>query len=133
VADGGEQVAEVAAVQAGDGIAEADGDAAGEAGGEPEDPLLAAGAGEFTDVERGDSGGPVDGGHRGGAVSQDGGVADEAAGEVVTVEEGAVRDEQADSSFGRVNASGAGPQGCRQRGRGHGIAVPVVSRPAISR
>jgi hypothetical protein len=126
-------VAEVAGVEAGDGIAEADGGAAGEAGGEPEDPLLTAGAGELTDVERGDGSGPVDGGHRGDAVSRDGAVADEAAGEVVAVEEGAVRDEQADSGFGRIDANGAGPQGCRQRGRGHGIAVAVVSRPAISR
>ena len=40
MAYGGEQVADVVAIEAGDGVPEADGDAVGEAGGEPEDPLL---------------------------------------------------------------------------------------------
>jgi hypothetical protein len=54
VAYGGEQVAEVGAIEAGDGVAEADRDACGEAGGEPEDSLLAAGAGKFAGIECGD-------------------------------------------------------------------------------
>jgi hypothetical protein len=55
---GGEQ-GDVALVEAGDGVAEADGDPAGEAGGDLEDAAFAAGAGEFTGVQGGDGGVPV--------------------------------------------------------------------------
>jgi hypothetical protein len=41
VADGGDQQVNVALVEAGDAVAEVDGDAAGEAGCEPEDPSFA--------------------------------------------------------------------------------------------
>ena len=42
VADGGDQQVNVALVEAGDAVAEVDGDAAGEAGCEPEDPSFAS-------------------------------------------------------------------------------------------
>jgi hypothetical protein len=42
VGDGPGDEAGVAMVEPGDGVAEADGDAVGDAGGEPEDPLFAA-------------------------------------------------------------------------------------------
>ena len=43
-------------VQPGEGVAEADRDAVGEARRETKDPLLAAGAGQVTGVERADCG-----------------------------------------------------------------------------
>jgi len=46
----------VVIVQPGEGVAEADRDAVGEARRETKDPLLAAGAGQVTGVERADCG-----------------------------------------------------------------------------
>src|SRR5580692_10383777 len=86
--DRGDEQGGVAVVQSGDGFAEADVGACGEAGGELEDASFAAGAGEFSGVEGGDGGVPVDVRHRGGAVADAGPGRDEAAGEVVAAEEG---------------------------------------------
>jgi hypothetical protein len=74
---------DVAVVESGNGVAQIDGGAAGEAGRQLEDTPFPAGAGQFADVQGGDRGVPVDGGHQGGAVADAGGDCDEAAGEVV--------------------------------------------------
>jgi len=42
VPDGGDELLDAAVVESGDGVAEADGDAVGDAGGEPEGPLFSA-------------------------------------------------------------------------------------------
>jgi hypothetical protein len=76
-------------VQAGDGAAEA---AGGEAGGELEYLVLASSAGQPAGVQAGDGGGPVDAGHFGGAVGDADAVVDEAAGEVLAVQEDVVCD-----------------------------------------
>ncbi len=47
MADGGEQPGDVVVVESGDGVAQADRDAACEAGGQQEDASFAAGVGEF--------------------------------------------------------------------------------------
>lgn len=73
-----DQEADVAAVDAGDGVAEPDGDVPGEAGGEAEHSFLAAGAGEFACVERGDRGFPVDAGQLGAGGGDAGADMDEA-------------------------------------------------------
>jgi hypothetical protein len=61
VAYGGDQQVEVALVQAGECLAEIDGDAVGQAGRDLQHPLLAPGARE-TRAQGGDHGGPVDDG-----------------------------------------------------------------------
>ena len=83
MADRGEQSADVGVVDSGDGVAEVDGDAACEAGGQEQDASFAAGAWELAGVQGGDGGVPVDVCHRSGAVADAGGSSDEAAGEVV--------------------------------------------------
>ena len=67
MADSGEQPGNVVVVEAGDGVAEADRDACGEARRQLEDAAFAAGAGEAA-VQGGDGGVPVDGGDRGAAA-----------------------------------------------------------------
>ena len=59
---------------------------------------------------------PVDRGHAGGAVQ------DEAAGEIVALQEGAVRDEQSSAGFERVEAGGAGAERGGQAGGGHDVS-----------
>ena len=109
--DGDEQQADVALVEAGDGVAEIDRDAAGEASGEAQDPPLAAGAGKLACVQGGDRRVPVDGGHLRGPVADAGAALDEAAGEVVAVQERAVADEQFDGGFVGEDAAGTGSEG----------------------
>ena len=75
--DGVDHELDVAVIEAGEGVAEADGCAVGEAGCQAEHPVLAAGAGQAV-IQGGDRGAPVDDGQAG-AVAGD---ADEAAGEV---------------------------------------------------
>ena len=118
--DSGEEEHGVAVVESGDGVAQVDGDAVGEAGGQQKDAPFAAGAGEVAAVEGGDGGVPVDGGHRGDAVADAGSGLDEAAGEVVAVEERAVADQQSDTRFQRIEAGGAGAEGCGEVVSVHG-------------
>lgn len=105
--DRGQEQVGVVLVDAGDGVAEVNRDAVGEAGREQEAPLLASRAGQFSGCQRGGRGVPVDCGHVGVAA---GAVEDEAAGEVAAAEERAVRDEEPDAGFERVEAGGAGAQ-----------------------
>jgi hypothetical protein len=86
VPDRDEQPADVGVVEAGDGLAEADGDPGGEGGG---------------------CGVPVDGGH-GDTVA--GAVLGEPAGEVTAVQERAVGDEEFSAGFERAEAGGAGAE-----------------------
>ena len=75
-------------VDSGQGVAKADWYPAGQARRQPQHPLFPAAAGQVADVEGGDRCCPVDDGQPGaGGV---GGVPDEAAGEVVAVQEGGV-------------------------------------------
>jgi hypothetical protein len=70
--DRGDQEAHVEVVDAGDGVAEADGRLAGEAGGESQHPLLAGRAGQFAGVKGGDGGFPVDRGRAGTVMDEPG-------------------------------------------------------------
>jgi hypothetical protein len=115
--DGSEKQVVVAVVESGDGVAEADGGACGEAGCELEDAPFASGAWEASAVQSGGGGLPVDGGH-GGADA--GAVGDEPGGEVVAVQERAVGDEEFGACFDWVKAGGAGPEGGGQVVSGHG-------------
>jgi len=65
VADRDDDQVQVALVQAGDDVVEADGVAGGEAGRDADDALLAAGCWQASGVESGDDGVPVDPGDRG--------------------------------------------------------------------
>jgi hypothetical protein len=103
VADRDEEKVSVVAVESGDGVAEADGDASGEAGRQLEDAAFASGAGEVSVGEGGDGGVPVDGGHRGSAVA--GAAGDEPGGEVVAVQERAVGDEEFGACFEGVRSA----------------------------
>ncbi len=67
--DRGDQEAQVAVVDAGDGVAEADGRLADEAGGGSQHPLLAGRAGQFAGVQGNDGGFPVDRGRAGTVVT----------------------------------------------------------------
>jgi len=77
--------------------------------------------GKFAGSQRGGSGVPVDRGHLC-VLGSAGAVEDEAAGEVVAVEEGAVCDEQPDAGFEGVKADGAGAERGGQAGRGHDVS-----------
>jgi hypothetical protein len=114
VPDSGEEERGVAVVESGDGVAQVDGDAVGEAGGQQKDAPFPAGA------QGGDGGAPVDGGHRGVAVADAGAAGDEPGGEVITPKEGAVADEQGDTGFERVESCGAGVEGGGQVVSVHG-------------
>jgi hypothetical protein len=103
VQDRGDQSLDVAVIEAGDGVAQVDRDAAGEAGRQLEDTPFPAGAGQLAGMQGGGRGVPVDGGHRGPAA---GAVLDEPGGEVVASQEGALGDEQGDAGFERVEAGG---------------------------
>ena len=69
----------------------------------------------------------------GGAVAGAGAGRDEAAGEVVAVQERAVADEQGDACFERVEAGGAGPEGGGQVVSGHGGLRRARVAAAMSR
>src|SRR5258708_15579786 len=60
---GSDQQLNVVVVDAGESFLEIDGDPVGEAGGEPEHPPLASGAGQIAGVKGGDRGWPVDDGY----------------------------------------------------------------------
>jgi hypothetical protein len=97
VLDRGEQSLNVEVVKAGDGVAEVGRDACSQAGGQSEDVLFPSGAGKPAAVQRCDGGVPVDGCHHGAVRIRS--VVDEPAGEIGTVQERGVADDQANSGF----------------------------------
>jgi hypothetical protein len=86
VSDGADDEAHFAAVDAGQDVAEADRDPAGDAGSDEKHPPFPAAGRQFARVQGGDSGFPVGAGEQGGAVADAGAGGDEPAGEVVTVQ-----------------------------------------------
>jgi hypothetical protein len=114
----GGQPGDAAVVDAGDGVAEIDGNAADEAGRHLEDTPFPSGAGKIAAGQGGGCGVPVDGGHRDAAA---GAVFDEPAGEVVATQECPVAGEQGDLGFERVEPGGAGPEGGGQVVSCHGV------------
>src|SRR6266446_43494 len=79
VAGGADDEADAGLVEAAEGVVKVDGDADGDAGGQPQYPVLAAAAGEVTGIAAGDGGLPVDLGQLGDAVGERGAGADKAA------------------------------------------------------
>jgi hypothetical protein len=135
--DSADGEARVAAVDAGQGVAEADGDPAGDAGGQEEHPALASAGGQVACVQGGDGGFPVGGGEQGAAADAGAG-GDEPAGEVLAVQPAAAIDQQAGARLVAADAAGAGDQrfcepagGWRQSARsGHGrcrLKLPAVT------
>ena len=108
--DSADDEARVAAVDAGQGVVEADRGSAGDAGGQEEHPPFPAAGGELAGVQGGDGGFPVDAGEQGDAVADAGADRDEAAGEVLAVQPAAAVDEQAGAGFEGMDAAGAGAQ-----------------------
>jgi len=106
--DGADGEARVAAVDAGQGVVEADEGSAGDAGGQEEHPPFSSAGGEFAGVEGGDGGFPVGAGEQGDAVADAGAGSDEPAGEVGSVQPVAAVDEQAGAGFEGMDAAGAG-------------------------
>ena len=109
--DGADGEARVAAVDAGQGVVEADESSAGDAGGQEEHPPFSSARGEFAGVQGGDGGFPVGAGEQGDAVADAGAGRDEPAGEVGSVQPVAAVDEQAGAGFEGTDAAGA----CAQR------------------
>ena len=107
--DRSDEQAGVVIIEPGDGVAEVDGGAGGEAGRQLENVAFAGGAGEVAAGEGGDGGFPVDGGDRGAAT---GAAGDEPGREVVAVQEGSVADQQGDASLNWAEAGGAGAERC---------------------
>jgi len=79
MADGADDEADAGAVESAEGVVEVDGDPGGDAGCQPQDPVLPAAAGEEPGIAAGDGGLPVDVGELGGAAGDRGGGGDEAA------------------------------------------------------
>src|SRR5712692_9820382 len=96
---------QVGVVEAADGTLKIYGDAVGERGGQPQDAVLTAAAGQLAAVERGDGFGPADGGHQG-AVGEAG----EGGQEVGSGQPVLVVDHQRDGGFAGVDAAGVGVQ-----------------------
>ena len=107
--DGADDEARVAAVDAGQGVVEADRGSAGDAGGQEKHPPLPAAGREPAGVQGGDGGFPVDAGEQGGTVADAGAGGDEPAGEVPAVQPAAAVDQQAGPGFEG--------DGCRRRRR----------------
>jgi hypothetical protein len=91
--DGTDDEPRVAAVDAGQGVVEADRDRAGNAGGEKKHPSFPSAGRELAGVQSGDGGFPVDAGEQGDAVADAGAGGDEPAGEVLAVQPAAAVDE----------------------------------------
>ena len=106
--DGADGEARVAAVDAGQGVVEADEGSAGDAGGQEEHSPFSSAGGELAGVEGGDGGFPVGAGEQGDAVADAGAGSDEPAGEVGSVQPVAAVDEQAGAGFEGMDAAGAG-------------------------
>jgi len=119
VEDRFDQEADVAVVDPGDGAAELDGDISGEAGSEPEHPLLPSGAGTLASGQGGDRGFPVDAGQFSAGICDAVRDVDEAP-EVLTVRPRAVDEEQPGSGFERVESFGSGAERYLELRVGHG-------------
>src|SRR5271165_3420011 len=114
MADGADDEADAGAVESAEGVVEVDGDPGGDAGCQPQDPVLPAAAGEEPGIAAGDGGLPVDVGELGGAE----------AGEVVAVQP-AGADDQVAGCFEGVEPGGAGADSVSESGflgpgAGHG-------------
>src|ERR1700739_2750868 len=106
--DSAHDEARVAAVDAGQGVFEADRGPAGDAGGQEEHPAFPSAGGELAGVQGADSGFPVDAGEQGGAVADAGAGGDEPAGEVLAVQPTASVDQEAGAGFEGVYSACAG-------------------------
>ena len=111
--------ADAGAVESAEGVVEVDGDPGGDAGCQPQDPVLPAAAGEEPGIAAGDGGLPVDVGELGGAAGDRGGGGDEA-GEVVAVQP-AGADDQVAGCF-------EGVEPARRRGQRQRVRVPRAGR-----
>jgi hypothetical protein len=108
VPDGGDHEFRVPVVEAGEGVAQADAGAGGEAGGDLEDAPFAPGDGQLPVAPGGVHGLPVDLGHRGVVADGCQGVGEGP--EVGAVQESAVTDQQFGAGFVGVKAGGVGAQ-----------------------
>src|SRR5712691_8559323 len=108
VADCGDDEADSVLVESGERVVEVDGDAVGDAGGQPQYPVLAAAAGQEPGLPACDDRLPVDVGHFGDAVGQRGAGADEA-GEVAAAQPSGA-DDQVAGGFERVEPGGTGAE-----------------------
>jgi integrase len=134
--DSADDEARIAAVDAGQGVVEADEGPAGDAGGQEEHPAFSSAGGKLAGVQGGDGGFPVDAGEQGDAVADAGAGSDEPAGEVVAVQPAAAVDEQAGAGLEGVDAAGAGAQRAAEPARVQGghccPSGPGTERPAMS-
>lgn len=102
-------------VEAGEGVAEIDGDSLVQTRRKAQQSLLASGTGKFIGLECGDHCWPVDGRH-GSTVDESASGGDESAGEVGPVQP-RLGDEQVGGGFEAVDALRLGAQRRRQLGR----------------
>jgi hypothetical protein len=109
VADGLDDEGDAGLVESGQRAVEVDGDAGGDAGCQPQDPVLSAAAGKVPGIAAGDGGLPVDVGEFGDAVGERGAGADET-GEVAAVQPSGA-DDQLAGCFEGVEPGGAGTDG----------------------
>ena len=96
VADSADDEGDAGLVGSAEGVVEVGGDAGGDAGCQPQDPVLPGAAGKEPGIAAGDGGLPVDVGELGGAAGDRGGGGDEA-GEVVAVQPAGADDQGADA------------------------------------
>src|ERR1039457_171552 len=114
VPDGAGDEADAGLVESAEGVVEVDRDAGGDAGCQPQDPVLPAAAGKEPGIAAADDGLPVDVGEFGDAVGERGAGADEA-GEVVAVQPSGA-DDQLAGCFEGVEPAGAGADSAGQAG-----------------
>jgi hypothetical protein len=110
------------------GVVEADGDSAGDAGGQEEHAPFAAAAWQLAGVECGDDGFPVGASHQGDTIADARAGGDEPAGEVLAVEPAAAVGQQAGACFERMDAAGAGAQCGGNPGRADGSVLVLAER-----
>src|SRR5450755_2151602 len=134
--DSADDEARVAAVDAGQGVVEADRNSAGDAGGKVEHPSFPSARWKLSGMQGDDCGFPVNAGQEGGSVADAGAGGGEPAGEVLAVEPAAAVDEQAGACFERMDAAGAGAQRVAEPSGvhgGHGVPSGAggTERPAM--
>lgn len=119
VADSADDEGDAGLAESAEGVVEVDGDAGGDAGCQPQDPVLPAAAGKEPGIASADDGLPVDMGEFGAAVGERGAGGDEA-GEVVAVQPSGADDQVAGCLEG-VEPGGSGADSVGQaRARGAG-------------
>ena len=114
VADSADDEGDAGLVESAEGVVKVDGDAGGDAGCQPQDPVLPAAAGKEPGIAAADDGLPVDMGEFGDAVGDRGAGADETA-EVVAVQPSGA-DDQFAGCFGGLESGGAGADSVGQPG-----------------